>query len=100
MSRTARRSASLAAEVYRIPLEGDASRVPTKEAVGSKAHNLMRLTGYGLAVPPAFVLGTGLCRDYLKKGASSLDGLDAIWAIPSGPCCFPFARVPPFRCRA
>lgn len=78
MSRAARRSASLAAEVYRIPLEGDASRVPTKEAVGSKAHNLMRLTGYGLAVPPAFVLGTGLCRDYLKMGASSLDGLDAI----------------------
>lgn len=38
------------------------------EAVGGKAHNLMRLDAIGLPVPPAFVLGTSVCRDYLRSG--------------------------------
>ena len=38
------------------------------ETVGSKAHNLMRMRESGLAVPPGFVLGTGLCRAYHDGG--------------------------------
>jgi pyruvate,orthophosphate dikinase len=69
---------SLACEVYRIPFNGGVERIPVKETVGSKAHNLMRLAQRGLPVPPAFVLGTEICRDYLKRGAAALEGLDGI----------------------
>jgi phosphoenolpyruvate synthase/pyruvate phosphate dikinase len=62
--------ASLAGAIYRIPFDGAAAEIPTKEIVGSKAHNLMRLAGRGLPVPPAFVLGTGVCRDYLRPPLS------------------------------
>jgi pyruvate, orthophosphate dikinase len=69
---------SLAMEVYRIPFEGSAAQMPTKETVGSKAYNLMRLGRRDLPVPPAFVLSTQVCRDYLRRGAAALDGLDAV----------------------
>jgi len=36
--------------------------------MGSKAHGLMRLARLGLNVPPAFVLGTEICRSYLDGG--------------------------------
>lgn len=36
--------------------------------VGSKAYGLLRLAGLGLAVPPAFVLGTDLWRRYFEAG--------------------------------
>ncbi len=39
------------------------------EDVGAKAYNLMRMTEAGLPVPPAFVLGTRVCRDYHGGGA-------------------------------
>ena len=78
MSRRAEKSGPLAGEVYRIPFDGDPKQLPTKDTVGSKAHNLMRLAGCGLPVPPAFVLGTGICRDFLKRGSKALDGLDQI----------------------
>ena len=42
------------------PLTGDAN------AMGFKAYNLARMAAIGLPVPPAFVLGTGYCRDFLK----------------------------------
>jgi pyruvate,orthophosphate dikinase len=71
-------SGSLADEVYRIPFGGGAGRLPTKETVGSKAHNLMRLAQRGLPVPPAFVLSTEVCRDYLRRGAAALEGLEGI----------------------
>jgi pyruvate,orthophosphate dikinase len=67
---------ALEQHVYRIPFDGAASRVPTKETVGAKAHNLMRLARCALPVPPAFVLGTEVCRDYLHRGAAALDQLD------------------------
>ncbi|WP_291010268.1 PEP/pyruvate-binding domain-containing protein [Hydrogenophaga sp.] len=35
---------------------------PTKENMGSKAHNLLRMTGIGLPVPPALVIGTHFTR--------------------------------------
>jgi pyruvate,orthophosphate dikinase len=66
------------AEIYPIPFEGLARDVPAKETVGSKAHNLMRLAERGLPVPPAFVLGAGLCRDYLLRGAEALEALNGI----------------------
>jgi pyruvate,orthophosphate dikinase len=63
-----------ALEVYRIPYDGP-DELPTKDMVGSKAHNLMRMARRGLSVPPGFVLGTGLCRAYLEAGDAALDGL-------------------------
>jgi len=38
------------------------------ETMGSKAYGLMRLARLGLNVPPAFVLGTDICRAYFDKG--------------------------------
>jgi len=37
-------------------------------ALGSKATGLARLARAGLRVPPAFVLGTAVCRDYFARG--------------------------------
>lgn len=36
--------------------------------MGSKSYGLARLARLGLPVPPAFVLGTALCRDYFAAG--------------------------------
>jgi pyruvate, orthophosphate dikinase len=65
----------LASAVYRIPFDDLGRQIPAKESVGSKAHNLMRLAASGFPVPPAFVLGTDICRDYLRQGAAALTGL-------------------------
>jgi phosphoenolpyruvate synthase/pyruvate phosphate dikinase len=51
-----RHRTSLSGAIYRIPFDGAAGQIPARETVGSKAHNLMRLAGRGLPVPPAFVL--------------------------------------------
>jgi len=73
-----RRSASHnALDVYRIPFDGPGA-LPTKDMMGSKAHNLMRMARRGLPVPPGFVLGTGLCRAFLERGLAALDGIDAV----------------------
>jgi pyruvate, orthophosphate dikinase len=45
-----------------------ASPSVTAEVVGSKALGLMHLARLGLPVPPAFVLGTALCREYFEHG--------------------------------
>jgi len=37
-------------------------------SMGSKAWGLLRLARLGLRVPPAFVLGTAVCRDYFARG--------------------------------
>ena len=39
--------------------------VASPHHLGFKAYNLWRMTRVGLPVPPAFVLGTGYCRQYL-----------------------------------
>lgn len=39
------------------------------EMMGSKAHGLLKLARLGLNVPPAFVLGTEICRAYFERGA-------------------------------
>ncbi len=46
------------------PPGGDSSA----EAIGSKAYGLQRLARLGIPVPPAFVLGTALCRAYYAEG--------------------------------
>ena len=38
----------------------------------------MRLAARGLPLPPAFVLGTEVCRDYLRRGETALAGLPEI----------------------
>jgi pyruvate,orthophosphate dikinase len=48
------------------PLTADA------KAMGFKAYNLARMAAAGLAVPPAFVLGTGYCQDMLGKDEPGL----------------------------
>jgi pyruvate,orthophosphate dikinase len=45
----------------------DAAPGPVGE-LGFKAHNLARLARLGVAVPPAFVLGTGWCRAFRARG--------------------------------
>jgi pyruvate,orthophosphate dikinase len=72
------RRSSCAIAVHRIPFEGPSVHLPAKEIVGSKAHCLMRMAGRGLAVPPAFVISTETCRDYVAHGAAALDGLDGL----------------------
>jgi pyruvate,orthophosphate dikinase len=40
----------------------------TAAAMGSKAAGLLRLAQLDLPVPPAFVLGTAICREYFAQG--------------------------------
>jgi pyruvate,orthophosphate dikinase len=42
---------------------GPPGPVPPPEAIGFKAHNLARMAGLGLPVPPAFVIGTAWCHE-------------------------------------
>ncbi len=42
--------------------------------MGGKAAGLLRLARLGLPVPPAFVLGTAVCREYLARGGRLPDG--------------------------
>jgi len=71
-------SQAFSGAVYRIPYDGSAQALPSRESVGSKAHNLMRMARIGLPVPAGFVLGTELCRAYLAHGPAALEGLDRI----------------------
>lgn len=77
MSKKSRPPLGASLNVYRIPYDGG-SELPTKEIVGSKAYNLMRMARRGLPVPPGFVFGTDLCRDYLDRGAAAFSGLDEV----------------------
>ncbi len=77
MSKKPRPPLDAGLSVYRIPYD-DGPELPTKEMVGSKAYNLMRMARRGLPVPPGFVFGTDLCRDYLERGVAAFGGLDEI----------------------
>lgn len=79
MNRLHRRDLDATPDMFRIPFEGT-GELPPKDVVGSKAYNLMRMARQGLPVPPGFVIGTGLCRAYLKQGAAALHTLDAALA--------------------
>lgn len=78
MSRKTSHAGRSTQAVYRIPFDGRPRDLPSKEAVGSKAHNLMLMAQHGLPVPPGFVLSTDLCRAFTEHGAEALDGLDRV----------------------
>lgn len=48
---------------------------PTPERLGFKAFNLQRMALLGLPVPPAFVLGTGLCASSATRAAGASEPL-------------------------
>jgi pyruvate,orthophosphate dikinase len=55
----------------------DGSVDPDPVVVGGKAAGIARMVSAGFPVPPAFVLSTSVCREFLATG----DGvLDALWA--------------------
>jgi pyruvate,orthophosphate dikinase len=55
----------------------DGSANPDPVIVGGKAAGIARMVSAGFPVPPAFVLSTSVCREFLAAG----DGvLDALWA--------------------
>ncbi|HVN44401.1 MAG TPA: PEP/pyruvate-binding domain-containing protein [Steroidobacteraceae bacterium] len=54
-------------------LSGAGAAVADVSQVGSKAWGLLRMTRRGLRVPPAFVLGTAVCRDFLARGGALSD---------------------------
>ncbi len=59
-------TASGQAEIFTIG--GPQGAPADAREMGFKAHNLARMARVGLPVPPAFVLGTGFCRDFFKRG--------------------------------
>ena len=54
--------------------DADSGGLSVDEA-GSKAANLARLARIGLRVPPAFVLGTSICREVMKAGGLLSDDM-------------------------
>ncbi len=56
-------SAATARRMFVISGPGAEPLTADARAIGFKAYNLARMAGMGLPVPPAFVLGTGFCRD-------------------------------------
>ena len=52
----------------------------TRELVGGKAFNLMRMDSLGLPVPPAFVLSTQLCHEVLAHGGRAPEGFAELLA--------------------
>ncbi|MDT3736686.1 MAG: PEP/pyruvate-binding domain-containing protein [Denitratisoma sp.] len=61
-------------QVFEIGLPG-ARDAGSADNMGFKALNLARMAHIGLKVPEAFVLGTALCRDFLKHPAKSRTAL-------------------------
>lgn len=57
-------------QVFEIGLPG-ARDAGSADDMGFKAFNLARMAHIGLKVPEAFVLGTAICRDFLKHPAKS-----------------------------
>lgn len=53
----------------------DASPDPNEALIGSKAAQLARMSGLGLAVPPAFVLPTSLCESVNRKEPAAQQAL-------------------------
>lgn len=48
------------------------SEAVSRQEVGSKAFNLMRMSDIGIPVPPGFVVGAQFCRKYLEERATKL----------------------------
>ena len=62
-------------EIFHIGYGVKSGAAATAERVGFKAWNLMRMDRLGMPVPPAFVLGTGFCQDFYRRGGKAPDGL-------------------------
>ena len=58
-----------------------APRAASPQTMGSKAYGLLRLAQLGLPVPPAFVLGTALCRDYFAAGGRLPDEVSELLRV-------------------
>jgi len=57
--------------------------LPSAQAMGFKAYNLLRMSSLGLPVPPAFAIGTAYCHDAAVSAAAAgpaiwRPGLDAV----------------------
>lgn len=61
-------------QIFEVGLPG-ARDAGSAADMGFKAHNLGRMAHLGLKVPEAFVLGTAICRDFLKHPAKSRTAL-------------------------
>ncbi len=59
---------------------GATSNAARAAVMGSKASGLLQLAQLGLPVPPAFVLGTALCREYFVRGGRLPDGTRGLLA--------------------
>lgn len=59
-----------------VPLSGAALKWDnvSPDTVGAKGFNLMRIARAGMVVPPGFVLGTALCRQYLDSNETLPEG--------------------------
>ena len=62
-------------EIFHIGYGVKSGAAATAERVGFKAWNLMRMDRLGMPVPPAFVLGTGFCQEFYRRGGKAPDGL-------------------------
>ena len=98
-----------ALDVYRIPYDGP-DDLPTKDMVGSKAHNLMRMGRRSLSVPPGvFAALTSTTAPPLSTGSKTssnanskplVPARDTSSAIRSGRCWCQCAPVPRSPCLA
>jgi pyruvate,orthophosphate dikinase len=59
----------MAIELGRWSLALDGSGLPEKSLIGGKAWSVARMRALGLPVPPAFVITTRACAEYLATGA-------------------------------
>lgn len=57
-----------------------AEPLETREVMGFKAYNLLRMARIGLPVPAAFVIGTPFCRDYFQRGGKLRTGFRELLA--------------------
>jgi pyruvate,orthophosphate dikinase len=60
----------------------DGNSLPDRQLVGGKAWSVARMQALGLPVPPAFVLTTAACREYLGNGGRLTESMLA--AVRSG----------------
>ncbi len=56
----------------------DGTSLPEKSLIGGKAWSVARMRGLGLPVPPAFVITTQACAEYLATGALPAGLLDEL----------------------
>ncbi len=63
----------MAERLGRFTIYLDGSGLPERDLIGGKAWSVARMTRLGLPVPPAFVITTAACREYLQVGTAPAD---------------------------